>query len=275
MGQGPTDTGEQDGYSDIEVIVHDTGAKWAAPRGIATTNEGVWFQSSYGGIRLLGRNGAIARDQTGKYKGSEVDSELGSTRVCNAVVGSNKQQLRFYHTGGEVLVYDTTFDQWSRFSNHTHVDAAYADGRFYHVRSTNKLLYYNESVYTDDGTAITVYLVTPPLQFAGIQGFQRVYRAMFAGGPVNASTDTQVVSLYAAYDFSQTLSTLINAQDVTTSTASFTQFEHHFAVQKCEAMQLVLEITSKSNLSRFRLTDITLQVGVKTGRFKLPAARRL
>lgn len=273
LGQGPTDTGEQDGYSDIEVIVHDTGAKWTAPRAIATTNEGVWFQSN-SGIRLLGRNGAIARDEAGRYKGSEVDRELGTTRNCNAVVGSSKQQIRFYHSGGEVLVYDTLFDQWSRFSNHTHVDAAYAEGRFYHVTST-KLLYYNESAHTDDGTAITMYLVTPQLQFAGIQGFQRVYRAMFAGGPVDTSTDTQVVTLYAGYNFDQNVSTLINAQDITTSVGYFTQFEHHFATQKCEALQLVLYIKSKTDASRFRLTDITLQVGVKTGRFKLPAARRL
>jgi hypothetical protein len=233
----------------------------------------VWFQSATGGLRLLGRNGALARNEDGTYAGREVDRELGTTYVANAVVGPNKQQVRFYHTGNEVLVFDVMYRQWSRFSNHTHRDAAYAEGRFYHLSST-KLFYYNESVHTDDGTAIEMYLVTPYLQFAGIQGFQRVYRAMFLGGPVDAATDTQVVTLYTGYDFNPTVTTVINAQDVTTSVSAMTQFEHHLATQKCEALQLALTIKSKTNASRFRLTDITLQVGVKQGRFKTPATRR-
>jgi hypothetical protein len=275
LGQGPTDTGDQDGYSDIEVVVHNEGAKWAAPKSVCTSNEGVWFQSATGGLRLLGRNNALARTQDGRFVGSEVDAQLGTTYIANAVIGDNKNQIRFYHSGGGVLVFDTMWNQWSRFSNHTHVDACYADGRFYHITSTPMLLYYNESAHTDDGTvAVEMYLLTPWLSLAGIQGFQRVYKAMFLGGPVDASSDTQVVTLNIGYNFEAATATTLATDDVTTSASGLTQFEHPLAVQKCESAQLALYVKSKANASRFRLSDIALQVGLKQGRFKLPATRR-
>lgn len=275
LGQGPSDTGEQDGYSDIEAIVHNEGARWTAPKSVCTTNEGVWFQNSKGGIRLFSRSNEIARRQDGAYIGVETDNKLGAY-LANAVVGDNTSQLRFYHSGGGVLVYDLKWLQWSRFSNHTHVDACYADGRFYHVTSTPKLLYYDESVHTDDGTAIEMVVESPWLSMAGIQGFQRVYRALFLGGPLDSTSDTQVATLHLLYDFNiNAVATTIAASDITASSVGLTQFEHQPAQQKCETIKLVLYIKSKANASRFRLSNITLQVGVKQGKFKLPAARRV
>lgn len=272
LGQGPTDTGEQDGYSDIEVIVHDTGAKWTAPRGIATTNEGVWFQSN-AGIRLLGRNGAIVRDQTGKYKGSEVDS-LVSSYVANAVVGPTKQQIRFYYSNAGVLVYDTTWDQWSRFTSHTNLDAAYAEGRFYHLTSS-QLIYYDETAQTDaGGGAISMLGETAWLQVAGIQGFQRMYRLMFLGETIDNVAETQRFSLGVYHDYSPTATVLLAEQDVAT-TDGIIQIEHHLATQKGEALKVAFQFKSKTGVSRFRLTDITLQVGVKQGRFKLSSTRKV
>lgn len=273
LGQGPDDTGAADGYSEIEVVVHDMGAKWTAPRSVTTTNEGVWFQSSYGGIRLFGRNNTIARSEDGKHLGSEVDHEITSY-IAHAVVGTTKQQIRFYHSNGGVLVFDTLWGQWSRFSNHTHIDAAFAEGRFYHITSTPTLLYYNESTFTDNGTAITMYFKTPFLQFAGVQGFQRVTRVMFLGNPVDAASDTQVVTVQMGVDFASSLTTVVNAQDVAVAASGLTQFEVQPTSQKCEALQVAVSIKSKTPASRFRLTDMTLQVGVKQGRFKTGASQR-
>ncbi len=273
LGQGPDDTGAADGYSEIEVVVHDMGAKWTAPRSVATTNEGVWFQSSYGGLRIFGRNNTVARTEDGKHVGSEVDHEVASY-IAHAVVGTSKQQIRFYHSNGGVLVFDTLWGQWSRFSNHTHVDAAFAEGRYYHITSTPALLYYNESAFTDNGTAITMYFKTPHLQFAGIQGFQRVTRVMFLGNPVDALSDTQVVTVQLGTNFTSSLTTVVNAQDVAVAASGLTQFEIQPTSQKCEALQVAVSIKSKTSASRFRLTDMTLQVGVKQGRFKTGASQR-
>jgi hypothetical protein len=68
--------------------------------------------------------------------------------------------------------------------------------------------------------------------------------------------------------------TTLAATDVTTTAIKMTQFEHALAKQKCESLKLVLYVKSKTNASRFRLSDVMLQVGLKQGRFKLPATRR-
>lgn len=267
LGTGPTDTGEQDGYSEIELVVNDTGAKWEAPNAVVTTDDGTWFQSNTNGIRLFSRNGQLARRQEGAYTGSEVDSFTSNVVIKRALLDSTSSQVRFYD-GNSVLVYDKSWGQWSTFSNHNCNDAAFADGRFYHIAGT-KLLYYDITAQTDDGTPIVMQLQFPYLQFAGIQGFERVTRLMFLGGALNA----QIVTLFVNYNFEPTVTVPINAQEIPSS-GGLVQFEHQLTRQKCQALLLQLNIQSKDNQSRFRLTDVTLQVGLKAGRFKLPNTRR-
>jgi len=72
-GQGPAPTGTSGQYSDFESIVTETGCSWDSPKSIIRAPEGVWFRSPFG-IRLIGRNLALARGQDGKQAGAEVDS---------------------------------------------------------------------------------------------------------------------------------------------------------------------------------------------------------
>jgi hypothetical protein len=155
------------------------------------------------------------------------------------------------------------------------LDAIYDDNYGYMFGGTD-VLFYSDSYFTDEeGDPFSLIIKTPWLSFAGIQGFQRLYRLMITGLNTDASVAVQTVTIKAAYNFGQSLSTLVSS-DVTPATGGLIQIQHHFVTQKCEALQLQIEIKPKNNdAGKFRLSDITLQVGVKEGLYKLPSGSRI
>ena len=284
-GQGPAPTGTSGQYSDFSSIITETGCSWDSPKSVIRGPEGVWFRSPFG-LRLVSRSGSLARGQDGKQVGAEVDPLVSGTVV--AVAGDAKQQLRFYQSSGTVLVWDYQWQQWTRFTGFANVDACYADDRYYHLSNystTSPLLRYTSNSVVldvnDAGTALQIYTSvaeTPWLSFAGIQGFQRVYRLMLLWGQPRVGGE----------DWSVTLRTYLNFEPTAAETATVTvpppssssrgsQLQHHFQHQKCEAMKIRIEIAPASAGAAdgsFRLTDLTLQVGLKGGYFKVPSSQR-
>ena len=165
------------------------------------------------------------------------------------------------------------------------VDAVFADGRYYHLSNysttTPLLRYTNDAVTVDvnnSGVAsqsFSPYIETPWLSFAGIQGFERIYRLMILGKNVDGGTSPMTFGLSLQYDFDNTY-TSFPTVNVTPSTAGLVQLQHHFVKQKCESLKIAIFFypTTPGNPGRFRLTDLTLQVGAKTGYFKLPSSQR-
>lgn len=281
-GTGPAITGTQGQYSDFATIITETGCSWDSPKSIIRGPEGVWFRSPFG-IRLVSRSGSLARGQDGKQVGAEVDPLVTGNVV--AIAGDAKQQVRFFAGSGRCFVWDYQWLQWSQFSGMSNVDAVYADDRYYHltnVSTTPLLRYTNNSATTDvndSGTANTDFdgvIETPWLSFAGIQGFQRVYRLMVLGRNVEGAGDTSVVFTGTSYyDFSATDVTPETFTGTVTLAGTF-QWQHHFARQKCETIKIRIAFRpGASATGRFRLTDLTLQVGAKPGYYKLPSSKRI
>lgn len=281
-GQGPAPTGTSGQYSDFESVITETGCSWDSPKSIVRAPEGVWFRSPFG-LRLVSRALSLARGQDGKQAGAEVDSLVSGTVV--AVAGDTKQQIRFYQSSGTVLVWDYQWGQWSRFTGFANVDACYADDRFYHLSNystTSPLLRYtSNTTYVDVDDANTsnslfqMTIETPWLSFAGIQGFQRVYRLLVLG----ASTGTQTFGMtFVSYlNFGTNFADLVSTTITPAAGANHEfQLQHHFTQQKCETMKfaLIISPTNSSADGRLRLTDLTLQVGVKGGYFKMPSTAR-
>jgi hypothetical protein len=281
-GQGPTATGLAGAYSEFNTSITETGASWDSPKSIVRAPEGVWFRSPFG-IRLVSRQGGLARGQDGKQVGAEIDDLVSGT--CVAVSGGAKQQIRFYQSAGTVLVWDYQWGKWTRFTGHANVDAVYADDRYYHVSNVSSvalLRYYDEAAYRDvrdNGTTEGVfegYVETAWLQFAGIQGFQRIYRLMLLGR--NTTANPVYIRQRFFYDFSGTEDTADQPESSfnPAGTAFVVQNQHHFIKQKCEALKIQIRMRAGSGAAdgRFRLTDLTLQVGVKPGYYKLPSSQR-
>lgn len=290
-GQGPAPTGTQGQYSDFATLVTETGARWDSPKSIIRGPEGVWFRSPFG-IRLLSRGGGLARGQDGKQVGAEVDPLVAwndkvvavSGNAKDSTVGESKQQIKFYlSSSGNVLVWDYQWGQWTRYTGAANIDAVYAGANAYHVKnvSTTPLVrYFDASTYTDvndSGTtaqAFTSTITTGWLSFAGIQGFQRIYRLMLLGSV--DSLDPQTITGSFLYDFTSTVGDSFTS-NISPPASLNIQAQHHFAKQKCEAMKMTITFKPQTTTDegRFRLTDLTLQVGVKGGYFKVPSASRV
>lgn len=271
-GNGPAPTGTQGQYSEYATIVTEAGCFWNAPRSVARGPEGVWFRSM-AGIRLVSRSGALARGQDGKQVGSEVDRMMSG--ACVAVAHPSKQQIHFHQTNDTVLVWDYQWTQWSRFAAGVFdiADAAVADGRVYHVGSAS-VRYISESAPDDlaSGTPVSGTIETPWIALAGIQGYQRAYRLMVLGRDMTTAWGDATITIATYYDYIYD-----GAIGGGTATALCQggryQAQHHFAQQKCEAIKLNVSM-SVAGGSRLRLTDLTLQVGVKAGYNKLPSSAR-
>lgn len=281
-GTGPASTGTQGQYSDPRSIITEVGCSWDSPKSIIRGPEGIWFRSPFG-LRLVSRSGGLGLAPDGKQAGSEVDSLVSGNLV--AVSGDAKQQLRFYQSSGTCLVWDYQWKQWTRFTGMANVDAVYADDRYYHVYnysgSTTPLMrYVDETAYTDvndSGTSASTFvgtIETPWLSFAGIQGFQRIYRFLLLGKNVDGATDTQRFTYDFGYDF-EGLANAATVANVTPTTGGLVQWEHHFERQKCEALKIAITFRPGTGLTgRLRLTDLSLLVGVKAGYNKTPSSKR-
>ncbi len=190
-GTGPNSAGTQGQYSDPRSSITEVGCSWDSPKSILRGPEGIWFRSPFG-MRLVSRSGGLGLAPDGKQAGAEVDSLVSGNVV--AVAGDAKQQLRFYQSSGTCLVWDYQWKQWTRFTQVSNVDAVYADDRYYTVDNYNNnanavMRYTDETAFQDwvvvgsslVQAAVSAYIETPWLSFAGIQGFQRIYRLKVLG----------------------------------------------------------------------------------------------
>lgn len=284
-GSGPSPTGLQGEYSTFGTRSANLGCDWNSPKSILRAPEGVWFRSPYG-IRFFARQGQIQVNDDGKQMGADVDPLVSGNIV--AIAGGAKQQARFYSASSATcLVYDYQWQQWTRFTGMSCVDAVYADGRYYHLSNvgTTPLLRYTDDAYNydDDDSGATGqdfygYIETPWLSFAGLQGFQRIYRLLVLARSAG-SGGTYNINGFIGYDFA-------NAPNAPPTTETFTgnpattanvliQMQHHFAKQKCETLKIGLQFKPvTAGAGRLRISDLTLQVGAKAGYFKMPASQR-
>jgi hypothetical protein len=147
------------------------------------------------------------------------------------------------------------------------------------------LRYTDESTYIDVNDAgstianIVAVVETPWLAMAGIQGFQRAYRMELLFQDLNGSEGAPMFGNLVTYrDFDDSVETenasftYITNPDFTTKSRG--QIQHHFAQQKCESIKLKLSFYSEG-ATRFRLTALSLQVGVKPGMFRMSSSSRI
>src|SRR5205823_3851283 len=138
--------------------------------------------------------------------------------------------------------------------------------------------------FADAGAFIRMRIVTAWLQFAGIQGFQRVYKALLLGRYLSPHK----LRVQVAYDFDPTPVQEDYVQPVPagtygggslygggTSYGGMTMYEWRIflAKQKCAAVQFTIEDVSTGTAGEsMSLSALGLEVGLKGRLQKLPAA---
>lgn len=255
VGEGPTPSGALNDFSEPQLIATDTGC--ANPASIVLTPAGLMYQSAKG-IYLLARNMTVS------YIGADIET-YNSYPVTSAVLMEKVNQVRFTISLGVDLVYDYYFGQWSIFTNISAVDACLFNGVYTYLTSSG-LVNQETTNYTDNGSFIQLSMTTSWMSLAGLQGFQRIWRLLVLGN----YQSPHVLNINTAVDFSTSFeqNTTFN---VPTAPPKY-EYRVHMKQQKCTAIQFQIYDTQSSPYAEgFRLSEITLEVGIKKGANKLSA----
>lgn len=160
--------------------------------------------------------------------------------------------------------------KWSVFTNYYANDAVLWNGNYTQIGADNIVKVDSESVNFDQATAtqgIGGVVETGWIKVNGIQGFQRVWRALFTGASNNAA---HTFTVYIGYDYDPIYRESFVAGPLPISEPW--QFRHLLSYkQKCEAVRFRI-VASPETVSKWSLENITLELGVKKGAFKLPAS---
>ena len=222
VGDGPSPSGFNDDFIDAQLVTTDVGC--TNHKSIVRTPDGLMFQSAKG-IYLMDRSLSV------KYIGDAVEA-YNSYTVTSSKLITSLNQARFTLSSGVVLVYDYFVDQWSVLIQSqlwTHVSLAGSSlGLKLMARSIKRT-----SIFTDDGAFVQMYIQTGWIQMAGIQGFQRIYKALVVGDYKSAHT----LNCELTYDFVSTVAQTITVPVASAPSGVPYQYRLFPSRQKCEAIQ--------------------------------------
>lgn len=255
FGDGPDELGN--GEYVAQQISYDTGT--TNPRSVVESNQGIWFASKKG-IYLL------TKDLQTQFVGAPVD-DYDESLITDSIVIEDRNQVWFFRSNGETLVFDTYHGQWCTFTPQLATGATIVDGTVrYVVPGASTASFYTESTSTfQDGTTnYDVVLQSNWIQLAGVQGYQRTRKIMIAG------------EVTGAYDYSLAMS--YDLGDATTSetfsASSTTENKWEFKpnVQKTEAFRMQLTLSGGNR--GLDVQNINLEIGSKGGTSRIPSANR-
>lgn len=282
-GDGPNLTGGQNDYTKPQLVNSDVGC--IDSNSAVITPAGVMFKSTKG-IYLIDRSLQIT------YIGSPVES-YNANQVVRSILVQNKNEVRFLLSTDNVLVYNYYFKQWSIFTNYTNgIDAIIYGGEYTYLTTEGDVRQETTGSYFDNGSSISMNIVTPWYSFAGLQGYQRIYRVFLIG----KFKSQHILRVRVGYDFKSSWSeTILIDTSTLFGTTTFGsespfgteaggtwadelevyQFQFDVTIQKCQSIRFEISDTNSSGDGQgFELTGLTFEVGVKQGGNKLPASQR-
>lgn len=276
-GNGPNNLGEQNDFIEPELITDDVGC--VIQNSIVQTPLGLMFKSQKG-IYLVDRGLGV------RYIGAPVE-HFNHLTIKAASLIPNKNLVIFL-TDAEALVFDYYINKWVTFTNHIGISSTTLNSKYYYIRNNNEV-YVESEGYTDAGSPILIKLETSWLSFSGIQGYQRVYRALILG----EYKSKHKLNIKAAYNFKEAFvqDKNIEVSDFTADTAyggdspygtgtpyggSGNQYQARidFKTQKCQSIKIRIEESQDSEYGEgLELSNILFVVGAKFSEFKPSQAR--
>jgi hypothetical protein len=283
-GSGPTATGEQNSFSDPQLVTSDVGC--SNTRSIVQMPNGLMFMSNKG-VYLLDRG------MSTQYIGAPVETYNGLT-ISSAILLQDENQVRFTASDGVALVFDYFANKWSTFTNHDANGAVIwlANGSYVYLRTSGGLCYQESATrYSDVGAAIQLKITTAWIKPSSIQGFQRCRRAVLLGDfKSNHTLEARV-----AYDFRQYFNELHTFNFITaTGTDEYGdenpygseiygagtsgnadgvyQFRMSLQKQKCDSIRFQFSDTVSTDPGQaYSISNLMLEIGLKNSAMKLPA----
>lgn len=283
-GDGPNNLGQQDTFIKPELVSSDIGC--ININSVVLMPSGLMFKSKKG-IYLLSRSLQLT------YIGANVE-EFNNLKLSSAVVVPEENQVRFTSEDGEALVYNYFANQWAAFTNHRALSAVNIGFDYYYLKFDGTLLQENEAVFTDNGSPINMNLETGWISFAGVQGFQRVYKLLMLA----TYKSPHKLRVRIAYDFNEAYvqQVIIDTADFTSNTrygddspygeptgepyggdGNVHQMRINLKRQKCQAIKLRIEEIqheAENYGEGLSLSNIMFEIGQKQGANKVDTARK-
>jgi hypothetical protein len=281
QGEGPDNLGAGSWFPPQQVAA-DVGC--VNQRSIVYIPGGLMFQSEKG-IYLLSEG-----LQT-QYIGAAVEAYNGQS-VTAATLLPDTNAVRFLTSSGMTLHFDYLFGEWSTFTAHEGIDAVLWKGRYVYARSDGEVRVEDPALFTDVGVTYRLRLVTAWIKLVGLQGFQRIRRALVLGEHrsahklrCEAGFDYEANLLpVATFDSSETMNLTTWGSGATWGSDALWggegsrvyQFRSRLPRQKCQAIRFSFEdLPSENPGESYEITELALEVGLKKGAYKLPASRTI
>jgi hypothetical protein len=265
-GNGPDATGNNSDYGDPVYITSDVGC--ISANSIVATPQGLMFQSAKG-IYLLDQSANLT------YIGAPVEA-FNDLTITSATLHSNYNQVIFTSDSGTALVYDYYFNQWSTWSNHFAADAVIYNGSFTYLNPNGTVMVQNTSSFTDAGFPIFLSWTTPNLNFAGIQGYQRVFKFFILGNFYG----THTLDVSIAYDFDPNyiqFATVTPSDGYTTADGwQIYEFRIDTKIQKCTSIRInVVDNQTSTYNQGYAISSLVFEVGALPGGNRLPVVNTI
>lgn len=276
-GDGPLNTGDQDTYSDPQLIASDDGTDEATS--IASSAEGIYFKAKDKGLMRLNRN-----LQT-EYVGKDVEG-FKDSNILSADLLAKPHEARFITSDEQALVYDTVQKQWGIYHNHAAVDAMVWGQDYIYLKSNGAIFKEISSSSKDGNLAIPLTIETAWIKLSGIENFQRVKSLFILGDfvsdhilKVSFAYDYQPFYADAVYwDAGSVLNNGIYGDSSTYGDSSFYggtndavyQCRVFVPNQKCESIRVKIEDISSGDLGKsMSITGLEFECKMKKGGFKM------
>lgn len=276
-GNGPNNAGQQNDYATPDRIASDVGC--IDSNSVVLTPMGLMFKSTKG-IYLLDRGLSTT------YIGAAVEI-YNDLSINSSVLVPNSNQIRFLTSGDVALVYDYFMQRWSVFDNHGGKDAEIVNNVYIYLRNDDTIFVETPNQFLDNGQPISLEVDTGWLSFAGVQGFQRVYK-MLALGEYKSPHKLRIQCAYnfvEAYLHEKTIdsSEVINqstygqvspyggdAKYGGPSKLNGYQMRLDFKIQKTQSIRvLITELQNDSYGEGLSLSNLSFEVGAKRGQFQV------
>ena len=188
-GDGPLNTGEQDNFTEPQLVSGDIGLK--VKNTVVLTALGIFFVSIKG-IYLLTRGLAL------QYIGAPVEDFMNLTFTkSEAVIKHN--EIRFLTSDGVTLVFNYFLGLWTSFDNHQGISSRIINEDYYYINNegAKPLIYKENTTFVDNGSPVNMSFETGWMSFGGVQGYQRVYRLLLLGDYISEHK----LKIEIAYDY--------------------------------------------------------------------------
>ena len=259
-GDGANLLGVNSSFTEPEVLAQDIGCKDS--RSVVLTPVGIMFKSDKG-IYLV--DGGLSLS----YVGAPVETYNAESIIDTCLI--TQRNIVLMLTASRILCFDYLQQRWSVDTVSGLASLAIWQNKIVALKASGRLSVESTAFVDDFGEmtppSISMKLVTGWMKLSGLQDYARIWRLLILGRW--KSSHTLTVKVYYDYD-DTTVETYTISQ---TTSLNLYQFNIHLRRQKCESIKVELFDTGSGQ--SLDITGMTLEVGVKQGTMKVPAARKL